>query len=108
MSYRKITVDEKDYQYQIGNSIIVIRDGVKRFNLRPTEEFPDITNDYIERASWKKYLYVFHPHHIEKLIRKHFLGPTTFQCALRAAALNAGALAGTKSSWERRPLGKPE
>lgn len=73
MSYRTINVEGKSYEYRVGDTVIVIRDGVKRMNLRPDQEFSDLSDEYIERAIHKKYWYGFHPHHIEKLIRKHYL-----------------------------------
>lgn len=71
--YRNITVEGKEYRYDIGRSI-TIRDDKQSITLHPRDEFPDLKIYDIERAEWKGYWYGFHPHHIEKLIRKHFLG----------------------------------
>ena len=73
--YRNITVDGKDYRYVVGDGgySVTIRSENQSITIHPQSEFPDLKKYDTERAEWKGYWYGFHPHHIEKLIRKHFL-----------------------------------
>jgi hypothetical protein len=75
MFYRNITVNGKEYRYRVGESgyFILIRGEAGQKLFRSGQEFSDLSNYEIERNQWKRCWSGFHPHHIEKLIRKHFL-----------------------------------